>query len=60
VFSTLHELLVDDLAGIIGTGLDMHGFLHDGIRSATQRLSRAILGIRLISRMPAYNQRPLT
>ena len=60
MFSTLHEFLVDDLAGIVGTSLDMHGFLHNGIRSAAQRLSRAILEIRLISRMPAYNQRRLT
>ena len=44
MFSTLHEFLVDDLAGIVGTSLDMHGFLHNGIRSAAQRLSRAILG----------------
>jgi hypothetical protein len=43
MFSPLHELLVDYFAGIIGTRLDMNGLLYDGIRSATQRLSSAIL-----------------
>jgi hypothetical protein len=39
----LHELLVDDLAGIVLAGLDVDGLLHDGIRSATKRLACAIL-----------------
>jgi len=43
MFSPFHELLVDDFASIIGARLDMDGLLHDGIRSATQRLSSPIL-----------------
>ena len=41
----LHELLVDDFAGIILASLDMHGLLYDGIRAATQCLASAILSV---------------
>ena len=43
MFSALHELLVDNLAGIIGSGLDVDGLLDDGVRAATQSLSGPIL-----------------
>ena len=35
VFSAFHELLVDHLAGIVGSGLDVNGLLDDGIGAAT-------------------------
>ena len=35
VFSALHELLVDNFAGIVGSSLDVNGLLDDGVRAAT-------------------------
>ena len=43
VFPPLHELLVDDFAGKVLAGLDVDGLLDDGIRSAAERLARAVL-----------------
>lgn len=43
MFSPLHELLVDDLAGIVFAGLDVYGLLHDSICAASERSSCAIL-----------------
>ena len=43
VFSPLHELLVDHLASIIRSGLDMDCLLNDGVRAATKRLSGPVL-----------------
>lgn len=43
VLPTLHELLVDHLAGIVLAGLDMDGLLYDRIRSAAEGLPCAIL-----------------
>lgn len=40
----LHELLVDDFAGIIFARLDVHGLFDDGVRAAAKGLARAILG----------------
>ena len=45
MFSPLHELLVDDLAGIVLAGLDVHGLLDDGIGAAAQGLACAILDV---------------
>lgn len=39
----LHELLVDDFAGIVLARLDVNRLLHDGIRPTTERLACAIL-----------------
>jgi hypothetical protein len=38
-----HELLVDDLAGIVLAGLDVDRLFNDSIRPATERLACAIL-----------------
>ena len=46
MFSALHELLVDNFAGIVGSGLDVNGLLDDGVRAATQGLSGPILRTR--------------
>ena len=43
MLAPLHELLVDDLAGIVLAGLDVHGLLYDGIRAAAQCLASTIL-----------------
>ena len=43
VLPALHELLVDDLASIVLAGLDVHGLLDDGVCTASQSLSGAIL-----------------
>lgn len=43
VFPTLHKLLIDDLARIVFSGLDMDGLLDDGICSAAQCLACAVL-----------------
>ena len=43
VFTALHELLVDDLTGIVLAGLDVYGLLHDGVRPAAEGLARPIL-----------------
>jgi hypothetical protein len=44
MFAALHELLVDDLAGIVLAGLNVDGLLYNSIGAATQRLAGAILG----------------
>lgn len=44
MFATLHEFLVDDLAGIVFASFDMDGLFNDGIGSASQGLAGAILG----------------
>ena len=43
VFPPLHEFLVDDLASIVLSSLDMHGLLDDGVCSTAQSLASAIL-----------------
>ena len=43
VFPALHELLVDDLARVVLARLDVHGLLHDRIRSATESPASAVL-----------------
>lgn len=43
VLAALHELLVDDLAGIVLARLDVHGLLYDGVCSTAERLASAIL-----------------
>ena len=43
VFSALHELLVDHLAGIVGSGLDVNGLLDDCVRAAAQGLPGPVL-----------------
>ena len=43
MFSALHELLVDNFAGIVGSGLDVNCLLDDSVRAATQSLSGPIL-----------------
>jgi hypothetical protein len=43
VLPTLHELLVDDLAGIVVVRANMHGFFDDGIGTAAKRLSCPVL-----------------
>jgi hypothetical protein len=43
VLATLHELLVDDLAGKVLAGLDVDRLLHDRVRPAPERLARAVL-----------------
>jgi len=34
VFPTLHQFLVDDLAGIVLAGVDVYGFLDNGVGAA--------------------------
>ena len=41
--SALHELLVDDLAGIVFDRLDVNGLLYDSICPAAQCLTGAVL-----------------
>jgi hypothetical protein len=43
MFSTLHEALVDNLARIIFSCLDVNRFLHNGIGTAAQSFSCSIL-----------------
>ena len=43
VLPPFHEFLVDHLACIVLARLDVHGFLHDGIRPTPERLSSTIL-----------------
>ena len=43
MFATLHEALVDDLAGKVLPRMNVDGFLHDGIGTTPQGLSSAIL-----------------
>lgn len=43
VFPPLHELLVNDLASIVFTRLDVYGFLHDSICTTSKRASCTIL-----------------
>ena len=43
ILPPLHEFLVDHLACIVLARLDVHGFLHDGVRPTPQCLSGAIL-----------------
>ena len=43
MLAPLHELLVDDLAGIVFAGVDVDGLLHDGVRPAPERLACAVL-----------------
>ena len=45
VLSALHELFVDDLAGIVFSGLDVDGLLHDGVGAASEGLAGAVLGV---------------
>lgn len=44
VLPALHELFVDDLAGIVFAGLDVDGFLDDRIGAAADGLACAVLG----------------
>lgn len=37
MFASAHELLIDDLRGIVAIRLDMYTLLHDGIRPAEIR-----------------------
>jgi hypothetical protein len=43
MFSALHKLLVDDLAGIVFPGLDVNSLFHDGISTAAQSFTGTIL-----------------
>ena len=43
MFSTLHQLLVNDFASIILAGLDVDRLLDDSVSPTAQRLSRAVL-----------------
>lgn len=43
VFPALHELFVDDLAGVVFAGLNMDGFFDDGIGAAADGPAGAIL-----------------
>lgn len=43
MFPALHELFIDDFAGIVLAGLDMNRLLHDCIRAATKGTSGAVL-----------------
>ena len=43
MFSALHQLLVNDFAGIILAGLDVDRLLDDSVSPTAQRLSRAVL-----------------
>jgi hypothetical protein len=45
IFASLHELLVDDLAGIVLASLDVDRLFDDGVRSAAQSLACAVLTI---------------
>ena len=44
MFSALHELLVDDLAGVVLAGLDVDGLFDDGVGAAPEGLARPVLG----------------
>jgi len=41
--AALHELLVNNFAGIVFPGLDVYGFLDDCVRPASEGFSRAVL-----------------
>ena len=43
MFPPFHKLLIDDLARIVLSRLDMNGLLYDRIGSAAKRLASAIL-----------------
>lgn len=43
MFSALHELLVDHLASIVGSSLDVDRLLDDGVGAATESLSSPVL-----------------
>jgi hypothetical protein len=43
VLATLHELLVDDFAGIVFASGDVNGLLDDGVGSAAEGLARPVL-----------------
>jgi hypothetical protein len=55
VFSALHELLVDHLASIVGSSLDVNGLLDDGVGAATKSLSSSILWTRSRKRLGSRN-----
>ena len=44
MFSPMHELLVDHLASIVGSGLDVDRLLDDGVGTAAEGLSSPVLG----------------
>lgn len=43
VLSTLHELLVDDFAGIVFASLNVHSFFYDSICPTSESFASAIL-----------------
>ena len=43
MLAPLHELLVDDLAGIVLSSLDVHGFLDNGIGALAECAACAVL-----------------
>jgi hypothetical protein len=43
MFPALHELLVNDFAGIVFPSLDMNSLLHDGVCSTSKGFASAIL-----------------
>ena len=43
MLATLHELLVNDFAGIIFASGDMNGLFDDGVGSAAEGLARPVL-----------------
>lgn len=45
VLAPLHELFVDDLAGIVFPGLDVDGLLHDSVCATAERLACAVLRV---------------
>lgn len=45
VLPALHELFVDDLAGIVFAGLDVDGFLDDGVGAAADGPACAVLRV---------------
>ena len=52
VLAALHELLVDDLAGIVLAGLDVDGLLDDGVRAAPKGFACPVLESRIDSYQP--------
>lgn len=52
MFPPGHETLVDDLRRIIATGIDVHTFLHNRVRTSAQCLSGLVsarLNLRLLT-----------
>jgi hypothetical protein len=60
IFPPFHELLVDNLASIVFSCLDMNRFLYDGVCAATEGFACAILIVDRIRFSEGADEKELT